>query len=108
MRIFMASLTLLALAACGEAPEKPAARPVVTEESGAAKEVAALSEPLRNGVFAKAIRESGETGCLSVTKSERAKMMNGAPGWKAECDNGSAHLIEIAADGTAKVTSRTH
>ena len=48
-----------------------------------------------------------EVRCMIVTGSERAEIRPGVKGWKAQCDNGSAHLIEITPDGTAKVTSRT-
>ncbi|MFT3964750.1 MAG: hypothetical protein QM690_02565 [Sphingobium sp.] len=109
MRILAPLAVLLALTACGEAPEKPAARKATAAlESGAAAQVAALDEQQRNGVFARAIRASGSAGCLSVAQSERTALLDGAPGWKATCDDGTAHLIEILADGTAKVTSRTH
>lgn len=109
MRIIPYLAALLTLTACGQAPDPaPAKKQAPQVESGAAAKVAALDETLRNGVLAKAIRASGQSDCLSVTRSERTTMMNGAPGWKAECDNDTAHLIEILSDGTAKVTSRTH
>lgn len=108
MRILVILPTLLALAACGEAPEKAPVKREPAAETGAALEVAKLDERVRNGVFEKAIRASGEVDCLSVTHSERATMMNGASGWKADCNNDTSHLIEVLADGTAKVTSRSH
>lgn len=108
MRILLATAALLALAACDKAPDKPAGRKPQGPETGATAEVSKLSEGQRNIVLAKAIRAAGGTSCLSVEHSERAEMVNGARGWKAECDDGSAHLIEILANGTANVTSRTH
>ena len=76
-------------------------------ESGAAAQVAQLTPEQRNGVFEKAIRDSG-VACPAVTGSERTEIRPGVKGWKAQCDNDSAHLIEITPDGTAKVTSRTY
>ena len=66
-----------------------------------------LTPEQRNGVFEKAIRDSG-VACPAVTGSERTEIRPGVKGWKAQCDNDSAHLIEITPDGTAKVTSRTY
>ena len=97
------------LAGCGE----PARDQAVTggnqaiAESGAAAQVAQLTPEQRNGVFEKAIRDSG-VACPAVTGSERTEIRPGVKGWKAQCDNDSAHLIEITPDGTAKVTSRTY
>ncbi|HEX7873135.1 MAG TPA: hypothetical protein VF475_09505 [Sphingobium sp.] len=108
MRIVLTGAVLLALTACGEAPRQQERKAQPAAETGAAAQVAQLDEEQRNGVLAKAIRASGAVDCLTVTHSERAAMMNGVPGWKAQCDNDSAHLIEILADGTAKVTSRSH
>lgn len=99
---------LVALAGCGDGgAERAEPVNVVEPETGAAAQVAKLDEDLRNGVFAKAIRDSG-VACPEVTQSQRAEIRNGVRGWKAQCNNESAHLIEISADGTAKVTSRTH
>ena len=107
----MLGLTAM-LAACGDggaerAVDQSGSANVVEPETGAAAQVAKLDEDLRNGVFAKAIRDSGAT-CPDVTGSERAEIRHGVRGWKAQCNDDSAHLIQILADGTAKVTSRTH
>ena len=88
------------LAGCGE----PARDQAVTggnqaiAESGAAAQVAQLTPEQRNGVFEKAIRDSG-VACPAVTGSERTEIRPGVKGWKAQCDNDSAHLIEITPDG---------
>lgn len=96
----------LALAACGGETVAPAGNEAAPE-TGAAAQVARLDEAQRNGVLEKAIRASG-AACPMVTASERTEIGHGVKGWKAHCDNDSAHLIEILPDGTAKVTSRTH
>ncbi len=100
----MLALTL-ALPACGQKAEQPAAANAVAPESGAAAQVAKLDPSLRDGVFQKAIKASG-AACPAVTGSERAELRPGVRGWRVHCDNDSAHLIEILPDGTAKVTSR--
>lgn len=97
----------LALASCGGGDEGRAVENRAVPETGATAAVAKLTPDLRNGVLEKAIKASG-VACPSVTGSERAEVRPGIKGWKAQCDNDSAHLIEILPDGTAKVTSRTY
>ncbi|BBF69824.1 hypothetical protein SBA_ch1_20240 [Sphingomonas bisphenolicum] len=106
-RLIMVGLCC-ALAACGDGSgDRVVADNRQEPETGATAQVSKLDDGLRNGVFEKAIRASG-AACPSVTASERAEISPGVRGWKAQCDNGSAHLIQILSDGTAKVTSRTH
>ncbi len=108
MRRLMVLGLVVALAACGDNGGDPVMADNRQEpETGATAAVSKLDEGLRNGVFEKAIRASG-AACPSVTGSDRAEISPGVRGWKAQCDNGSAHLIQILSDGTAKVTSRTH
>lgn len=99
----------LGLASCGEGgtDDTAASRNVAAPDTGATAQVARLDDETRNGVLEKAIKASG-AACPSVTRSERADIRPGVRGWRAQCDNDSAHLIEIAADGTGKVTSRTY
>lgn len=104
MRTAIMMTAALALAACDSADAPPAAKGQAAE-TGAAAEVAKLDVDARNGVLERAIRASGAT-CPIVTGSERAEVRHGVRGWRATCDNDSAHLIEVLADGTAKVTSR--
>ncbi|WP_242125338.1 hypothetical protein [Sphingobium sp. Sx8-8] len=108
MRKMIVLAAAFSLMSCGDSSDtKPAAKPQPAPDTGAAAAVAKLDEGLRNGVLEKAIKASGAL-CPSVTRSERAEIRPGIMGWKAECDNGTAHLIEIHADGTADVTSRTY
>ncbi|WP_093014513.1 hypothetical protein [Sphingobium sp. YR768] len=97
----------LCLASCGGGESDTPASHVDQPDTGAAAQVAKLDPDLRNGVLEKAIKASG-VACPSVTGSERAEIRPGVKGWKAQCNNDSAHLIEILPDGTAKVTSRTY
>lgn len=106
MRSLMMVAAILALTACGgEAPEDSPRQPAA--ETGAAAEVAKLDETQRNGVLERAIRASG-AACTAVTASERIEVRPGVMGWRARCNDNSAHLVAIRADGTADVTSRTH
>lgn len=106
MRIVILLAATLALAACSDGDVTPVDHKDVPD-TGAAAAVAKLDPDLRNGVLEKAIKASG-VACPSVTGSERAEIRPGVRGWKAQCNNETAHLIEILPDGTAKVTSRTH
>ncbi|UZW54207.1 hypothetical protein NUH86_11805 [Sphingobium sp. JS3065] len=108
MRNWMVLAGVFTLMACGGGGEKITAVDNRTApETGAAAEVARLDESQRNGVLERAVRASG-ADCPTVSKSERTEVRHGVMGWKAQCSNGTAHLIEIHADGTANVTSRTH
>ena len=105
MIVLAAAMTLMSCSGGGEtvAPADNQA----TLETGAAAQVAKLDDEQRNGVLERAIRASGAP-CPAVTGSERTEVRHGVKGWKAQCNDSSAHLIEILSDGTAKVTSRTH
>ncbi len=108
MRKFLLLAGALTLTACGQGEDSAApAANQAAPETGATAQVAKLDEGQRNGVLEKAIRAAGEP-CPAVTASERAEISTGVMGWRAHCDDGTAHLIQILSDGTAKVTSRTH
>lgn len=104
VRMAMMMAVALTLSACGGSDPAPGPQ-VQAPDTGAAAEVAKLDEAARGGVLERAIRASGAP-CPSVTGSERAEVRHGVRGWKAQCSDGNAHLIEILADGTANVTSR--
>lgn len=106
MRMMIMMVATLALASCGGNDGPTAtANNQSAPETGAAAQVAQLDEAQRNGVLERAIRASG-TACPAVTQSVRTEVRKGVMGWKAQCDNDSAHLIEITSDGTGRVTSR--
>lgn len=105
VRMAMTMAAALALSACNSSDPTPAPK-AQAPETGAAAEVAKLDPDARNGVLERAIKASGAI-CPSVKSSERTEVRPAATGWRAHCDNDSAHLIEILPDGTAKVTSRT-
>ncbi|WP_409593216.1 hypothetical protein [Sphingobium sp. SA2] len=106
MRMMIMMVVGLGLTACGgnDAPTA-AANNQVAPETGAAAQVAQLDDAQRNGVLERAIRASGAP-CPVVSQSVRTEVRKGVMGWKARCDNDTAHLIEITSDGTGRVTSR--
>lgn len=105
MRGISSLFLLLGLAACGDADAPVVKDPAVAPETGAAAQVLRLPEDQRAIVLQKAIRASGAP-CPVVTGAEHIEVRKGAMGWRASCNDGTAHLIEIGADGTAQVTSR--
>jgi hypothetical protein len=106
MRTMIMMAAGLGLAACGgnDAPTSATSNQAAPE-TGAAAQVAQLDEAQRNGVLERAIRASG-AACPVVRESVRTEVRKGVMGWKAQCDNDTAHLIEITSDGTGRVTSR--
>lgn len=106
MRTILTSLALLALCGC-EAAEKNTIGP--TDAAGNATnyvaEVEDLSAPQRNAVFFRAIRDAG-LPCQHVTGAEQIAAPEKAPMWRARCEDGAAHLIQLLPDGTANVVSR--
>ncbi|WP_033921355.1 hypothetical protein [Sphingomonas sp. 37zxx] len=95
------------LAGCGSepapAPASPPANAVAADGTDYQAAVAALPEAQRNGVFIRAIRDSG-LPCQGVTSSERQGDTGSV--WRARCDDGVDHIISIEADGNAKVSTR--
>jgi hypothetical protein len=108
MRIWTSfPIAALALTACQMAPDQNASEgPALTNISNYTAEVAALPTRQRDAVFLRAIRDAG-LGCQDVTKSMQVGDTAGQPLWRAECDGGTAHLIQVSPNGTAVITSRT-
>ncbi len=100
-------IATLALAACQAAPDQNAAEPADTagKISIYTAEVLAPSVGQRNAVFVHAIRDAG-LACQGVTKSDRLADTAGNAVWRADCDDGTAHLIQMTPDGTALIVSR--
>lgn len=108
MRLSLISVTILALAACNSKVDntaQPAPNTTNASENVATK-VASLPENERNGVFLRAIRDA-DISCRDVTKAEQIEATAGTPTWRAQCEEGDAHLVLIEPDGSAKVISRT-
>jgi hypothetical protein len=68
--------------------------------------VLAMPERQQNIVFVRAIMDA-DIKCDGVTHSERLPDMDGKPLWRANCKNGTSHMISITPDGTANIVSRT-
>lgn len=113
MRLPLIALTVLALAACQgkqEATNQSAAANVASAANATtgnvAQTVANLTQPEKEAVFFRAIRDAG-LNCQTVVKAEPVDPMQGRPTWRAQCEDGAYHLISISPDGSAQVTSRT-
>jgi hypothetical protein len=68
--------------------------------------VLAMPEKQRNIVFVRAIMDAGMK-CEGVMSSTRLDDMDGKPLWRANCKDGTSHMISITPDGTANIVSRT-
>jgi hypothetical protein len=115
MRLVLIGLTALALTACSGAPEKPAANEAQNAASVPANgaeavnyvaEIGNMTEQDRQGVFLGAIRDA-DVPCRDVVKVEQVEPMQGIPTWRASCEEGLQHLIQVKPDGSAQVISRT-
>lgn len=115
MRLFLIGTTVLALAGCSPANDTPADNAVNAAANATANpagavnyvaEIGNMSEAGQQGVFLGAIRDA-DIACRDVTKVERLPDEHGVPTWRAQCDQGAQHLIQVQPDGSAKVTSRT-
>ncbi|MCW2336719.1 hypothetical protein M2337_000952 [Sphingobium sp. B2D3A] len=118
MRVFLIGLATLSLAACGggasqqnsagAANNAALASNAMDNAANAIDHVAAienLSETQQQAVFLRAIRDA-DISCRDVTKVERLEPEGGVPTWRAQCDQGDAHLIMVQPDGNAQVMSR--
>lgn len=107
MRISTIPLVALALGACQQVSDQEQAQ---SNTSGIDRnytaEVLHLSDSSRNAVLLRAIRNAGFS-CQGVTGSERVADAGAAPTWRATCNDGTPHLVQVAPDGTATVLSRT-
>jgi hypothetical protein len=106
----IAPIPLLMLAACGTgSPPVDTTGNVAANAAAAAPEgsyadrIKALSPRLRQGVFLRAIRDSGEQ-CQEVTEESGIAAIEGNPAWAATCDRSTQWVIAIDKSGTAIVT----
>lgn len=103
MRPILASIMLLALCACSPSETKSEDAATVNAIDYPAK-IEGLPERQRNGVFLRAIRDAG-LPCQNVTASQRVDDGDGMPMWRAYCEDGKPHLVQVMLDGTANVVS---
>ena len=118
MRLFIIGMAALTLGACSGANESnEAAAPIenaanvenAVNAANAVDHVAAinnLSQTEQQGVFLRAIRDA-DLPCRDVTLVEQVEPTQGIPTWRAQCDQGAAHLIVVKPDGNAQIISRT-
>ncbi|OJY61917.1 MAG: hypothetical protein BGP16_15400 [Sphingobium sp. 66-54] len=116
MRLLVISTTLLALAGCSPAQQAPDNNAAAVDTAANAAndteavnyiaEINNMSDTEQQGVFLRAIRDA-DIPCRDVTKVERIEGQGGVPTWRAQCEQGAQHLIEVLPDGSAKVISRT-
>ena len=118
MRLFIIGLAVITLGACNGASERNEGTPPVenaaaldnaTNAANAVDYVAAiqnLSQTEQQGVFLRAIRDA-DLPCRDVISVEQVEPMQKQPTWRAQCDQGDAHLIMVKPDGNAQIVSRT-
>jgi len=121
MRLFLIGMATLALTACGGANEADttpmdnaadaaATANMAANAANAVDHVAAienLSETEQQGVFLRAIRDA-DIPCRDVIETEKLEPQGGVATWRAQCEQGNAHLILVQPDGSAQVMSRTN
>jgi len=92
-------LALLA-AGCGDREPAPVANDSAASNAidDAQNQLAALPEGQRNGVFIRAIRDSGQA-CQHVETSEMIGEYRGFPVWRAHCDNDASSFTVVVMDG---------
>jgi hypothetical protein len=94
----------LVLAACSRAPtdNQAAAAPGATTNYLA--QIEALPAGQREGVFLRAIRDSGQD-CQGVTKTQETQTDDGRPAWTATCTDGTFFVLVLGANGVMTVVS---
>ena len=105
MRVMLMATMLLTLGACGDTKINNEATSTDISEQNYTEKVLALPENQRNGVFFRAILDAG-LPCQSVTKSERLEPDARGPMWRASCEDGDDHLIQVTPGGTVNIVSR--
>ncbi|MBT2188340.1 hypothetical protein [Sphingobium nicotianae] len=111
MRRILIALTLAALGACNSTDKGGGAAnnaAVETDAAGNARnyvaEVTALPQDRRNAVFFRAIRDAG-LSCQEVRQAEQIEAVKNTVTWRATCEDGISHLVQMKPDGNAIVIS---
>ena len=105
MRLTMMGGMTLLLAACQGADKKGPAPDQSSRATNYVAEVKALPEARHKALFFRAIRDAG-LPCQTVTQAEQIDDGAKNPTWRAQCEDGSAHLVQVTPKGTLYVTSR--
>lgn len=98
---------MVAAAGCSSSttPDNPAGAGA-DNAANVAADVVSLSGRQQNVVFFRAIRDAG-LPCQEIRSAVRQAPSGRYPEWVVACEDRIPHLIAIAPDGTALVTSRT-
>lgn len=98
---------LVAAAGCGSSttPSNPAGG-AASNAANVAADVVSLPGAQQNLVFFRAIRDAG-LPCQEIRSAVRQAPSGKNPEWVVACEDRIPHLIAIAPDGTARITSRT-
>ncbi len=99
-----AAVLAFGLASCGDGDTPPPADSgnETAKSEDIQNRLEAMPEGQRNGVFIRAIRDSGED-CQHVESSSRAGEHEGYPVWTAACAGGGNFTIVITSGGVAQV-----
>jgi len=113
MRLILIGLATLALAACGQkTPHETgnaamnAAAQVPGNEANVVAAIGNLNEVSQQAVFFRAIRDAG-LECRDVVEVAQIDPIGGIPTWRAQCQGGAEHVIQVKPDGNAVVISPT-
>lgn len=101
-RTFLIGASALSLAACGSEPARDAAVDAAPADDYAQR-IRALPEGQRDAVLLRAIRDAGRE-CQHVTRSTALPATDGAPSWRARCDDGATWVVALNPGGVATVT----
>lgn len=95
-------VVLIGVAGCS-GPKSAAGEGNVADNSIAAIE--RLPPPLQEVALFRAIRDAGMP-CQDIVEVRRLPSSGGQPVWRAKCENGAYHVVQVSADGVATVLSR--
>jgi hypothetical protein len=109
MRAMLLLSGVLVLAAC-----KPVESPTFNTSTGSTPTPANVSAAIdalppaqRDAVLLRAIMDA-DLPCQKIEKAERMSTPDGKMEWRATCDGGTQHLVDIQPNGSATVVSRIH
>lgn len=104
MRMIAISTIILILSACNEPNNKSDISATDNLIPNYTKKILSLPENQRNAVFFRAIWDAG-LPCQSITRSEKLEADAQAPMWRASCEDGAQHLIQVTPRGTVNIVN---
>ncbi|TPG15693.1 hypothetical protein EAH84_02600 [Sphingomonas oligophenolica] len=100
----LCTAALFGLAACDSSKAGNAPAPDAASTSNYLDKLESLPGRQRDGVFLRAIRDSGQD-CQGVTTSQRTETPDGKPAWTATCTDGTIWILVLGANGVMTVTN---